>query len=142
MNLRKIVAFFFRSPPRAVLLSFIIAILFGSVLLQAPQATVSPGKLSFCDALFTSTSATCVTGLTVADTGSQFTKFGQIIILIMIQIGGLGIMTISTFFIYLISGKINIFECEVIFDIISQNPIRNLRRFLKTVFIYPGESPN
>jgi len=59
-------------------------------------------------------------GLIVVDTGSHFTIFGQIIILILIQISGLGIMIISTFFMYLISGHLNIFEREILFDTISQ----------------------
>ena len=133
MNIK---AFFFSSPPRIVLLSFASTILIGAALLWLPQATTSPGSLSFCDALFTATSATCVTGLIVVDTGYHFTLFGQLVILILIQIGGLGIMTISTFFMYLISGRLNIFEREVLFDTISQNPMRNLRRLLVTVFIY------
>lgn len=119
-----------------VLLSFAITILLGAMLLWLPKATVHPGSLSFYDALFTSTSATCVTGLIVVDTGSQLTFFGQVIILVLIQIGGLGIMTISTFFIYLISGKLNIFEREILFDTISQDPMRNLKRLMMTVFVY------
>lgn len=136
MNLKRINAFFLRSPPRIVLLSFSITILLGSFLLRLPHAKVEPGSLSFCNALFTSTSATCVTGLIVVDTGTCFTIFGQIVILALIQIGGLGIMTISTFFMYLISGRLNIFEREVLFETISQNPMKNLRRLLVTVFAY------
>jgi len=75
-------------------------------------------------------------GLIVVDTGSHFTIFGQIIILILIQISGLGIMIISTFFMYLISGHLNIFEREILFDTISQNPMKNLRRLLVIVFVY------
>jgi len=133
MNLK---AFFFNSPPRLVLVSFAGIILLGVFLLWMPQATPGSSHLSFCDALFTSTSATCVTGLVVVDTGSAFTLFGQITILVLIQIGGLGIMTISTFFMYLISGKLNIIEREILFDTISQDPVRNLRNLLRTVFYY------
>lgn len=131
-----ITEFLFQSPPRLVLLSFCVVILVGSLLLMLPQATVGAGGLSFWNSLFTSTSATCVTGLIVLDTGSDFTVLGQIIILILIQIGGLGIMTISTFFIYLISGRLGIFEREVLFDTLSQDPMRNLTRLLITVFLY------
>ena len=109
-----ITEFLFQSPPRLVLLSFCAVILLGSLLLMLPQATARAGSLCFWDSLFTSTSATCVTGLIVLDTGSDFTLLGQIIILILIQIGGLGIMTISTFFIYLISGRLGVFEREVL----------------------------
>jgi trk system potassium uptake protein TrkH len=119
-----------------VLLSFAITIVLGAVLLLLPQSTVHPGSLSFCNALFSSTSATCVTGLTVLDTGSEFTLFGQLILLALIQAGGLGIMTISTFFMVLISGRLNIIEREILYDTIGQNPMKNLRRLLINVFIY------
>ena len=89
-----------------MLLSFAVVILLGTLLLMLPQATVETGSLPFWDALFTSTSATCVTGLIAADTGGDFSFFGQIVLLFLIQTGGLGIMTISTFFICLISGRL------------------------------------
>ena len=73
---------------------FALLILLGAILLTTPWAA-HPGKVSFVDALFTSTSAVCVTGLTVVDTGSDFTFLGQVIIVILIQLGGLGIMTFA-----------------------------------------------
>jgi len=77
-----------------LIISFLSAILVGAALLMLPFAAVD-GRLSAIDALFTSTSAICVTGLTVVDTGSRFTFFGKIVILLLIQAGGLGIMTFS-----------------------------------------------
>ncbi|MCF8223920.1 MAG: ATPase [Bacteroidales bacterium] len=74
----------------------------GTVLLSLPNATHE--KISFTDALFTSTSAVCVTGLIVVDTGSYFTVFGQIIIMVLIQLGGLGIMTFTSYFSYFFKG--------------------------------------
>ncbi|HDL03466.1 MAG TPA: Trk family potassium uptake protein [candidate division Zixibacteria bacterium] len=82
-------------PGRKIVVYFMAAILAGSVLLMLPVSTVGQ-NISFLDALFTSTSAVCVTGLTVLDTGNDFTLFGQIIILAMIQLGGIGIMTLAT----------------------------------------------
>lgn len=79
-----------------VLLSFLIAISIGTLLLLLPISTAEGNSTNFVGALFTSTSATCVTGLIVYDTGTHFSLFGQIIILLLIQVGGLGIMTIST----------------------------------------------
>ena len=73
---------------------FALLILLGAILLTTPWAA-HPGKVSFVDALFTSTSAVCVTGLAVVDTGSDFTFLGQVIIVILIQLGGLGIMTFA-----------------------------------------------
>ena len=79
------------------LLAFGSAILVGALLLMIPQMTVS-GKISFVDALFTSTSAICVTGLIVQDTAKYFTDIGKTVILILIQLGGLGIMTVGSIF--------------------------------------------
>ncbi len=124
----------FDSPARLVLLSFLLMIVIGTVLLKIPQATTS-GSISLVDALFTATSATCVTGLTVVDTGSTFTLFGQIVILILIQVGGLGIMTLSTFFVYLIVGRLTITERDVVQDTFSQYPMADLLRLLKSVFL-------
>jgi trk system potassium uptake protein len=81
-------------PATLVLASFLLAILVGAVLLKIPLAART-GHLAWVDAFFTATSAVCVTGLAVVDTGRYFTPFGQLIILIMIQIGGFGVMTVS-----------------------------------------------
>ena len=81
-------------PATLVLLSFLVAIVVGALLLKLPFAAKA-GAISWVDAVFTATSAICVTGLTVVDTGSRFTLFGQCIILLLIQVGGLGVMTIS-----------------------------------------------
>ncbi|WP_300755536.1 potassium transporter TrkG [uncultured Brachyspira sp.] len=77
-----------------IIASFIFVITLGSLLLYLPLSTVG-GKLSFVDALFTATSAVCVTGLSVIDISKEFTFFGQIVLITLIQIGGLGIMSIS-----------------------------------------------
>jgi len=81
-------------PAVMVLASFLCAIIMGALLLKLPNSTKS-GSIALIDALFTATSAVCVTGLVVVDTGSYFSAFGECIILLLIQIGGLGIMTIS-----------------------------------------------
>lgn len=122
-------------PARIVLASFFLVIIFGTFLLMLPQATVAR-SLSFVDALFTATSATCVTGLIVVDTGAAFTQFGQIVILVLIQIGGLGIMTFSTFFVYLIAGRLSLTEREILQDTLSQHPMADLARLLKLVLFF------
>ena len=86
------------NPAQLFVASFFIIILMGSLLLMLPNAT--RGDISYVDALFTATSAVCVTGLTVVDTGSVFTLIGQTIIIVLIQIGGLGIMTFTSYFSY------------------------------------------
>lgn len=84
------------SPALILSSSFMMVIFFGAALLMTPRATTS--GISAVDALFTSTSATCVTGLIVVDTGTDFTFIGQVIILLLIQVGGLGLMTFAAFF--------------------------------------------
>lgn len=90
------------NPAQLFVTSFFLIIVIGALLLMTPKATYE--GLSFVDALFTSTSAVCVTGLVVVDTGSYFTDFGQLIILFLIQIGGLGILTFASYFSYFFKG--------------------------------------
>lgn len=127
---------FMQHPPRIILSSFAVIILFGTILLSLPQASAAGTSLPLVDALFTATSATCVTGLIVVDTGGAFSTFGQLVILILIQIGGLGIMTFSTFFVYIISGRLAFSEREILIDTLSQNPAVELIRLLKIVFLF------
>lgn len=84
------------SPPGMMVLSFLSLIFFGTILLLMPRMTVN--GISFIDALFTSTSACCVTGLSVINTGTDFTMRGQVIIMILIQLGGLSILSFASFF--------------------------------------------
>jgi len=86
------------NPAQIFILSFLVIILIGSLLLILPNATYD--GISYLDALFTSTSAVCVTGLVVVDTGTHFTLFGQTIIMFLIQVGGLGILTFASYFSY------------------------------------------
>jgi trk system potassium uptake protein TrkH len=90
------------TPPRALLFSFLALIIIGAFLLMIPAMTRVNGGLHFIDAFFTATSAVCVTGLIVLDTGKDFTPLGQAAILLLIQLGGLGIMTFSVFFLRLV----------------------------------------
>lgn len=90
------------NPAQIFILSFLTIIVLGSLLLMLPKATHN--GISFVDALFTSTSAVCVTGLIVVDTATYFTLFGQSIILFLIQIGGLGILTFASYFSYFFKG--------------------------------------
>lgn len=82
-------------PPAILAVTLLTTILIGSLLLRLPVASVGP-PITWLDALFTATSAACVTGLVVVDTGTRFSFFGQLVILMLIQIGGLGVMTIGT----------------------------------------------
>ena len=89
---------FILSPTRVIVFSFIFVIIAGTLLINLPSASNDGKSVGLLNALFTATSATCVTGLVVFDTKSQWTLFGQLVILVMIQIGGLGIITFATFF--------------------------------------------
>jgi len=87
-----------RNPAGLLALSFLLTIVAGALLLNLPAAAASDRHpVGAMDALFTATSAVCVTGLTVVDTGTSFSRFGQVIILVLIQTGGLGVMTVSMF---------------------------------------------
>lgn len=110
-------------PPVWVLIgSFAIVILFGTGLLMLPRAA-PPGKpIGFTDALFTATSATCVTGLIVRDTGTEFTHWGQVVILGMIQLGGLGIMVFATVFAMLAGRGLSIRQSLLAGQSLSTSP--------------------
>ncbi|MDE4454860.1 TrkH family potassium uptake protein [Psychrobacter sp. DAB_AL62B] len=95
----------FLNPGQFFILSFLSVVLVGALLLMMPNATTEP--ISFVDALFTATSAVCVTGLIVVDTATRFTTFGQVIIIGLIQIGGLGILTFVTYFSYFFKGGVS-----------------------------------
>lgn len=95
-------------PVRSIVLSFLFLILLGTVALKLPAATPPDQPINWIDALFTSTSAVCVTGLIVRDTGSAFTFTGQAIILTLIQLGGLGIMTFGLLIAAAVRGKLSL----------------------------------
>lgn len=96
-----------------IIWSFVGLAATGALLLKLPAAT-SQGELSWMDALFTATSAVCVTGLTVVDTGTAFSPLGQALILSLIQVGGLGIITVSTFFAIIMGKKVPLLRGEVV----------------------------
>jgi trk system potassium uptake protein TrkH len=123
------------SPASFLLLSFMAAMLGGAFLLMLPFSTKS-GDIAFIDALFTSTSAVCVTGLTILDTGAYFTIFGQIIILLLIQLGGLGIMTVSVV-LFQFLGKIVSFRHRMAMqETFAHTPRKDIYRLIKSIFVF------
>jgi trk system potassium uptake protein TrkH len=108
------------NPARLLVTGFLTAIGLGTVLLSLPAATVDGRGLPLVDALFEATSATCVTGLVVVDTGSTFTLFGELVILILIQVGGLGIMTVTTLFAYAVGRRISLSETLTVGEALGQ----------------------
>ncbi len=103
-----------KNPPLMVCLSFFGLILFGAILLNLPQASADGKSIGFLNALFTSTSASCVTGLIVANTATQWTVFGKLIIITLIQIGGLGTMVFLSLIALAFNKKIGINERRII----------------------------
>lgn len=95
-------------PSRAVTILFLVAITVGTCLLMLPVATVGPGGAPFLTAMFTSTSAICVTGLSLVDTPIYWTTFGQAMILVLIQLGGLGVMTLASMLTIFISRNLGL----------------------------------
>lgn len=125
---------FFHLPERAVIAGFILAIWIGAILLILPEAS-SKKPLPLVDALFTSASATCVTGLTVIDIGSRLSLFGQLIVLTLIQIGGLGIMTISTMFIVMMGKRPSLTDMVAVQDTLMLKPEKGFQFILRDVAI-------
>ncbi|MDD4184407.1 MAG: TrkH family potassium uptake protein [Candidatus Izemoplasmatales bacterium] len=119
-------------------LGFAVIILIGSILLMLPVANKSGEAIPYLNALFTSASATCVTGLVVYDTYSQFTLFGQIVIMILIQIGGLGFMTMAVMFSMFIGRKIGLKERVNLMEAVNSMQIGGIVRMAKRVLIITG----
>ena len=119
----------FNSPIVLPIIFFVIVVLLGSILLHGSE-NKKVDALSWTDAAFTATSAACVTGLVVVDTGSYFTQFGQAIILFLMQIGGLGIMTFTSLSIYIWRRRTTITDRIAVGQILLHDATFNLGRFL------------
>ncbi len=122
-------------PNRIIVLSFIGASFIGAALLSLPASVTGGQPIAFIDALFTSTSAVCVTGLVVKDTGSFFTTFGQMVILALIQLGGLGIMTFSTAFAILLGRRLTIKETVVMQNALDNQKVEGFRNLIKYIIL-------
>ncbi len=131
----KIYRLIISNPPVSFMLSFIGVILIGSVFLMLPVSSAEKAVTPFLDALFTSTSATCVTGLIVYDTSSYFSTFGQMVILILIQVGGLGIMTVSTAFALILGQRLTLKLENVMQNVMSGVSSINLFELLKNIVL-------
>jgi trk system potassium uptake protein TrkH len=122
-------------PTVLLLLSYLAAITVGTAALMVPASTFS-GGIGFIDSLFTATSAVCVTGLIVVDTGSYFTPIGQCIILVLIQVGGLGIMTISVMLFQIIGKKVVFQHRMAMQEIFSHTPRGDIYSLIRSVAIF------
>lgn len=123
------------SPARLSILSFALLIAAGTALLMLPQATRG-FRLGVVDALFTATSASCVTGLAVVDTGQYLSRFGQLVVLALIQAGGLGIMTISTSLLLVAGGRPGLTGRLLIKDTFTHSGERSLAAILRDALLF------
>lgn len=123
------------SPAQVLVAGFAGIILIGAVLLALPVASRDGRPLPFVDALFTSTSAVCVTGLQVVDTYDQFSLFGQLVVLCLIQTGGLGIMTMSTLIFLLLGRRVTLRSRLLIQEAMNQLTLEGMVRLIRKVLV-------
>ena len=116
-----------------IMLSFLAMILLGSLLLALPVSAADGVSVPYLDALFTATTATCVTGLVTLPTFSTWSIFGQIVILLLIQIGGLGVITIISAFMILLQKRMGIGDRLLLQDAFNLNTLSGIVRFVKRV---------
>ena len=121
------------STTHIIMASFIIVILLGAVLLSLPISSADGKPTPFVDALFTATTSTCVTGLVVTPTVTSWSVFGQVVILLLIQIGGLGVITILSALMILLNRKMGIGDRLLLQDAFNLNSLSGLIRFVKKV---------
>ena len=123
------------STTQIILLSFLVTILVGSGLLALPISSASGKAVPYLDALFTATTSTCVTGLVTLPTVSTWSVFGQVVILLLIQISGLGIITIMSGLMLLLNRKMGISDRLLIQDAFNLNTMSGLAKFVKNVLL-------
>ena len=123
-----------RNPTRTLILSFLVLIVAGAGMLMLPRSATNE-SLSFIDALFTATSATCVTGLIVKDTGRDFSMMGQFVILFLIQLGGLGIVIFGAVFAILLGQTLSVSEQVAMQDLLSARTLGRIGKIIAFIFI-------
>lgn len=123
-------------PPQVLALGFIVIIVIGAFLLNLPIAFHGAQDLPFLDALFMSTSATCVTGLSVISPGEDFTLFGQLVILTLVQLGGLGFMTMATLVALVAKRRITFKERLILQEAMNHGSVEGIVRLIRRVLLY------
>ncbi|MCK4591526.1 MAG: Trk family potassium uptake protein, partial [Candidatus Latescibacteria bacterium] len=130
MRSQQLIARLQLKPAQSLALSFLGVILLGTVLLKLPLASAAGKTTSLIDALFTATSATCVTGLVVVDTPTHFSIFGQVVILLLIQTGGLGIMTLSTSLALIFGRRMGLRNKLAMQDVLDQVDVEGMKKLI------------
>ncbi|WP_437338570.1 TrkH family potassium uptake protein [Sorangium sp. So ce394] len=123
-------------PARLMMMSFAVATLLGSFLLTLPQSLRDIAHASFIDGLFMSASAVCVTGLAVHNVAATYTPFGQAVLLLLVQVGGLGIMVLSTFFAIVAGRRLRLRDAAVMAEMIDAESFARLRRNVAAIVLF------
>ncbi|MEW2352154.1 potassium transporter TrkG [Spirillospora sp. NPDC029432] len=126
----------FQHPAQVVVTGFLLAILVGTAFLSLPASTDTGEPPRFLDALFTSTSAVCVTGLVAVDTGTHWSTFGHVVIGALMQVGGLGIMTLATLFAVVVSRRVGLRAKLAVQAETKQLRLTDVRRLVRNVVIF------
>ncbi|MFC1677876.1 TrkH family potassium uptake protein [Planctomycetota bacterium] len=124
-----------KNPMQTLIASFLVLILVGAGLLTLPRASAVGGRVSFVDSVFTATSAVCVTGLVVRDTGNDFSLMGQVIILSLIQLGGLGIVVFGAVFALLLGQALSLSESVAMQDMLNARTLSQIGKIIVFIFI-------
>lgn len=124
-----------KNPTQTLIASFLVLIISGAGLLMLPAANANGRNTSFVDALFTSTSATCVTGLTVKDTGQDFSLMGQVVILTLIQLGGLGIVVFGAVLALLLGQAFSVRESVAMQDLLNASTLSRIGNMIAFIFV-------
>lgn len=123
------------STTQIIMLSFLLVITLGSILLALPISAANGKAVPYIDALFTATTATCVTGLVSVTTATAWSSFGHVVILILIQVGGLGVITILSWFMILLHRRMGLKDRLLIQDAFNLNSMAGLGKFIKSVVL-------
>jgi trk system potassium uptake protein TrkH len=124
------------SPAQTLVIGFAAVIMIGAILLTLPIAVQPGNEINFLTSLFTATSAVCVTGLVVVDTGTHWTTFGHIVILALIQVGGLGFMTMATFLYLLLGRRIGLKHRLIIQESLNYTSLAGIVRLARYVLLF------
>ncbi|SIR57534.1 MULTISPECIES: TrkH family potassium uptake protein [unclassified Paenibacillus] len=124
------------TPPRVLAGGFLSLIVLGTILLATPAASADGVRIPVLDALFTATSATCVTGLTIMNTGTEYSLFGQIVLLVLFQLGGTGFMTAATWFALAFGRKISLRDRLVLKESLNQTEMSGIVQLVIRIFLF------
>ncbi len=127
---RRLISYLFRRPARLLCITFFLIICAGALLLTFPVSSGGSEPLTGLDALFISTSATCVTGLATVDPATALSFFGQVVVLVLIQVGGLGFMTLSTFAALIVGQRLGLAQQTALGEILDESRPREVYRMV------------